>query len=374
MPSHYATLGVHPDADEAIIRAAYRRLMRDAHPDRGGDAQTARRLNEAFDVLTDPQQRAAHDAKLRDHDSHAATAQTQGNEDEDEDEPRSPQKREAPPRSTWSSAGQRWGSASLGLAVIAAAIGIGELAFQHNAAYTIDRAQDGLDSVVEAFLFGLRFHLLLLGGLLMLLPLRWSAAVHILPFTGMLTSLLLHGWGPWQALFGPESPRWFIAGVLLSTAVLLGKHAGLPLVRRGIRGWPIAAPSVRRPPEPAPAPSAPQTPAGSAKPAAPPHTAPPAPPRATPRPVDEWIERQREAGHRLYLLPTGLADTAVLSVDAFDIIAGRIEHVELYLLPDPHPERSWLVAVNDARIEVGRIERDRYRDSDAAMTGPKPPF
>lgn len=44
-------LGLPPDADEAAIRAAHRRLIGQVHPDRGGSADLARRVNAARDVL-----------------------------------------------------------------------------------------------------------------------------------------------------------------------------------------------------------------------------------------------------------------------------------------------------------------------------------
>ncbi|WP_321163191.1 J domain-containing protein [Sphingomonas sp. Leaf412] len=44
-------LGVGARADAADIRAAHRRLMSDAHPDRGGSGEEARRLNAARDML-----------------------------------------------------------------------------------------------------------------------------------------------------------------------------------------------------------------------------------------------------------------------------------------------------------------------------------
>lgn len=46
-----ALLGVDSNAGEAEIRAAHRRLVTDAHPDRGGSADLARRLNAARDTL-----------------------------------------------------------------------------------------------------------------------------------------------------------------------------------------------------------------------------------------------------------------------------------------------------------------------------------
>ncbi len=44
-------LGVDRQAGEATIRAAHRRLMAEAHPDRGGSPEQARALNAARDLL-----------------------------------------------------------------------------------------------------------------------------------------------------------------------------------------------------------------------------------------------------------------------------------------------------------------------------------
>src|SRR3954452_2157124 len=62
---YYELLGIQRGADEAAIKAAYRRLAKECHPDRhGGCKENEARfkaINEAYDVLKDPQKRAAYD-------------------------------------------------------------------------------------------------------------------------------------------------------------------------------------------------------------------------------------------------------------------------------------------------------------------------
>ena len=62
---YYELLGVQRGADDAAIKAAYRRLAKEHHPDRhnGCTDQEARfkAISEAYDCLKDPQKRAAYD-------------------------------------------------------------------------------------------------------------------------------------------------------------------------------------------------------------------------------------------------------------------------------------------------------------------------
>ena len=69
MSDPYCVLGVDPKADLAAIKAAYRRLMREHHPDRAGagaDDARAQAINAAFTQLKDPVQRARLDAQRMD--------------------------------------------------------------------------------------------------------------------------------------------------------------------------------------------------------------------------------------------------------------------------------------------------------------------
>jgi hypothetical protein len=63
-PDPYATLQVSPAADADIIEAAYRVLARRYHPDLNRSADATERMaqiNAAWDVLRDPERRAAYD-------------------------------------------------------------------------------------------------------------------------------------------------------------------------------------------------------------------------------------------------------------------------------------------------------------------------
>ena len=59
--SHYDTLGVPRTATPEEIKRAYRKLASQHHPDKGGDTAKFQQIEEAYRVLSDPQQRAAHD-------------------------------------------------------------------------------------------------------------------------------------------------------------------------------------------------------------------------------------------------------------------------------------------------------------------------
>jgi len=65
--NYYEVLQVHPTADVAVIKSAYRTIMRElqAHPDLGGDEEKAKVVNEAHRVLSAPDLRTEYDAFRR---------------------------------------------------------------------------------------------------------------------------------------------------------------------------------------------------------------------------------------------------------------------------------------------------------------------
>lgn len=64
MKTHYELLQVSRAASKEVIDVAWKALMLQHHPDKGGDPKLAQRLNEAHDVLSDPAKRLAYDLTL----------------------------------------------------------------------------------------------------------------------------------------------------------------------------------------------------------------------------------------------------------------------------------------------------------------------
>ena len=75
--NHYQTLNVNPTATQAEIKQAYRRLVKLFHPD--SNSKTAGheeivRLNAAYEILGDSQQRQSYDRQLSQHTKQQAQA------------------------------------------------------------------------------------------------------------------------------------------------------------------------------------------------------------------------------------------------------------------------------------------------------------
>lgn len=61
MPDYYEILGVPRNASQEEIKAAFRRLAMKYHPDRGGDPEKFKKINEAYQTLSNPETRAQYD-------------------------------------------------------------------------------------------------------------------------------------------------------------------------------------------------------------------------------------------------------------------------------------------------------------------------
>jgi len=58
---YYDILGVSKSASSDEIKKAYRKKALEHHPDRGGDQAEFKKINEAYQILSDPQKRTQYD-------------------------------------------------------------------------------------------------------------------------------------------------------------------------------------------------------------------------------------------------------------------------------------------------------------------------
>jgi curved DNA-binding protein CbpA len=74
MPDYYAILGIAPNATSRQIKTAYRKRMKEVHPDLAGWENVvekkrrealAKQINEAYNTLYDPSRRRMYDLRRR---------------------------------------------------------------------------------------------------------------------------------------------------------------------------------------------------------------------------------------------------------------------------------------------------------------------
>lgn len=61
MKNYYDILGIKKDASPEDIKRAYRRLAHEHHPDKGGNTERFKEINEAYQILSDPRKKAQYD-------------------------------------------------------------------------------------------------------------------------------------------------------------------------------------------------------------------------------------------------------------------------------------------------------------------------
>jgi len=58
---YYKILGVSKSASQDEIKKAYRKLALEHHPDKGGNEEEFKKVNQAYQILSDPQKRSQYD-------------------------------------------------------------------------------------------------------------------------------------------------------------------------------------------------------------------------------------------------------------------------------------------------------------------------
>ena len=59
--NYYDLLGVSKNASDKEIKTAFRKLAAKHHPDKGGDHKKFTELNEAYQILSDPEKKSMYD-------------------------------------------------------------------------------------------------------------------------------------------------------------------------------------------------------------------------------------------------------------------------------------------------------------------------
>ncbi|KEF62571.1 DnaJ like subfamily A member 2 [Exophiala aquamarina CBS 119918] len=82
VPAHYATLGVGKTATPAEIKSAYNKLVLINHPDKGGDHEKFIKIQNAYEVLRDPQSKELYDQGLERPEARKAREEAQAKKEE----------------------------------------------------------------------------------------------------------------------------------------------------------------------------------------------------------------------------------------------------------------------------------------------------
>jgi DnaJ family protein A protein 2 len=67
--SHYEKLGVEKDASAEEIKKAYYKISKTVHPDKGGDPEEFKKINHAYEILSNPEKRQMYDMTGSDEES-----------------------------------------------------------------------------------------------------------------------------------------------------------------------------------------------------------------------------------------------------------------------------------------------------------------
>jgi curved DNA-binding protein CbpA len=65
MKNYYDILGVSKTSSQEEIKKKYRELSKMHHPDKGGDEEMFKKINEAYSTLSDPSKRAEYDNPVK---------------------------------------------------------------------------------------------------------------------------------------------------------------------------------------------------------------------------------------------------------------------------------------------------------------------
>jgi DnaJ-class molecular chaperone len=63
--NYYQILELNNNATQDEIKASYKKLIAIHHPDRGGDEEMMKQINEAYTILSDPQQKSIYDENIQ---------------------------------------------------------------------------------------------------------------------------------------------------------------------------------------------------------------------------------------------------------------------------------------------------------------------